>query len=255
MEHRLRLGDFFYNRFTTLGINPIWMARYFSYAILFNLYIIVKSRFNAFVTIFFSLVSLIYLYYMILSGSRGPLLGLIAGLLLFAFLYFRLNLKTIILSLLVLFIVFFSVKILLDSKENIERFTGNKDSISSSTNRLIAQLEAYELLKTNFILGGGFGSFNRYPLQYPHNVFTEILSECGLVGFVILLLLFFFTFMRVMKLDKKKVQNIILSAFLLAGFINANLSGHLGYNMMFWLGVYLVNHVYIIQKTEMNSIN
>ena len=247
-DERLNLGKYFMGRFSTLGINPIWISRYFSYGIIVNIYFILKNKRNFLLSLLYILLSGFYLYFMFLSGSRGPLLGMILAVIVFSVLYFRLNIKKILITILIIYLAFTIVHSFV--KEGTDRISGNRNSASSDNARIIAQVNAYELFTRNIVTGSGFGAYNEFRLKYPHNLFSEIISETGLIGLFLLLIILGISLWRIIKLDKSRLDHCVVIAWLLAAFVNANLSGHIGYNTIFWLCLYLVNYIYWLQENQ-----
>lgn len=135
------------------------------------------------------------------TGSRGPLLGIFV-----VFIYYFLLVKStfskkikkgIYLLLIILFVVSSAIYI---EKENIDlgavnRLTGflttlifpqkvNISTVKSDTERLMLFSMAYNSIRESNGLGIGTGSFLQYSgYSYPHNVFLEIFSELGIMGF------------------------------------------------------------------------
>jgi len=111
---------------------------------------------------------------------------------------------------------------------------------SSSVGRLERYYLSFELWKDNFVFGTGFGGFGFYYTNdqshdYPHNLFLEMLSELGLLGFMTITVLVIIVLIRCFKLTKnKKIRNdslfittIIVSLII---FINAMVSGDVNEN-------------------------
>ncbi len=250
LSYKLLNGQFLLNRFTVLGLNPIWIARFLLYSVLVNIYIIFKKQ-NLLLSSALILLSIFQFYYAFITGSRGPVLAFLLGLFAFFLFYWRIKLsKLIALGLFFALIVLIGYTQIKDDSSS--RFFGRGSGSKSNNSRIIAQVEAYSLFKTNIVFGGGFGSFKQFQLVYPHNVFSEIGSETGIIGLAFLLSLLVITFIRIIKMYMyfNNKESALIIALTVTSFINANLSGHIGYNTYFWLAIFTVNHFYLINITE-----
>ncbi len=113
----------------------------------------------------------------------------------------------------------------------------------------------------NKIFGIGIGSFgysllNTEKLSYPHNIITEILSENGILGFSLFLLIVIYTLFSIVKLNRSKKENFAVKSFVISlfisSFLNANISGHIGRNLFFWLSMGLIL-LMVESKDSLNS--
>ncbi|MDP8232025.1 MAG: O-antigen ligase family protein [Candidatus Zophobacter franzmannii] len=247
--NRMEIGRFYYGRFSTLGINPIWVARYLSYAILANIALIYKWKDQLDKLSYLIVITLAQFLFMLATGSRAPLLGLVIAISVIIVVKIKFDIKKLLTIGLVLLVIGILVMSISENKL-LERFSGTQGSQKSTLSRVVAQYQAYELFRENIVFGGGFGSFKKYLLKYPHNIFSEVISEMGLLGFSILLLLLFFSVKSIKKIDHRKHGNIVLLAFLTATFVNTNLSGHLGINTFFWINIFIVNHLANLPITD-----
>jgi O-antigen ligase len=78
----------------------------------------------------------------------------------------------------------------LENLTKIEKFNFGSDSAINS--RLIAWEIAWERIKENPIFGLGLGGFHSYyktnfpkKIEYPHNLFLELIVELGIIGIII----------------------------------------------------------------------
>ena len=96
----------------------------------------------------------------------------------------------------------------------------------------------------NFFVGIGFGSFKFggdifHTLIYPHNVFSEVLAELGILGFVLFMIIIVYPFISFWKIKRNYDSDLVLLiiGIFIASFINANLSGHIGANYYLWFSL------------------
>ncbi len=250
LNYKLLNGQFFLNRFTVLGLNPIWIARFLIYAVLVNVYLIYKNK-NILFQISLVIISMFQFYYAFITGSRGPIIALLAGLISFFLFYYRIKLSRLVfIALIFSLLIFTGYQKIKDDSSN--RFLGGGSGKTSNNARILAQVEAYTLFRTNIVVGGGFGSFKQFYLVYPHNIISEITSETGLIGLSLFLLLLLITAYRIKKLYfmGSNLTASILVAMLVISFLNANLSGHVGYNAYFWLSLFILNQYYLNHEED-----
>jgi O-antigen ligase len=169
------------------------------------------SKFSLLKKIFLFIVYFLILLTVALSGERQAFLVFVAAsILIFSF---SLDMKKIAISLLI--ILLFMTGIYFKSETFKVRVNNLNYVISnfyySSYGRLYES--SYLLFKKNYIFGVGFKNYRidcdhqidprpQSPFQFcsthPHNFYLEILTETGLVGFVIFVLafVFFFNFLK-----------------------------------------------------------
>ena len=255
-DYKLFNGIYSHSRFSILGINPIWVSRLLFYGLLSNIYIFRNSR-NVMIKIGIIIISIVQFYFGFLTGSRGPLLALIGGIIIYS-LYSvkRISLSKVIIVLLI-FTIFIAIAFNSIVNNPNSRFSGSGTGDTSTQARLLAQYQAYTIFRSNIIFGGGWGSFSQFPLEYPHNVFSEIGSETGILGLVIFLTLLIITLFRLISIYKRHntPESKFIIAILTVSFINANLSGHIGLNPFFWLSLFLLNHYYLISDKPLEEID
>jgi len=134
-------------------------------------------------------------------------------------------------------------------------------SVSARTDRYMS---AIDIWKENFLFGAGFGSFGDFynsdvALDYPHNLFLEVISELGLVGLLVIIALFFVAFTRFLNLAKLKgirSQNLFITVIItfLIIFINAMVSGDINGNRILFTFISIICLLPLIFRKEINEI-
>ncbi|MBL7109975.1 MAG: O-antigen ligase family protein [Candidatus Marinimicrobia bacterium] len=255
----LFLGKFalllgYFNRFSLPGANPIQVGRFLAIGATFMLVnLIRKSNINS-ITIIISLITL--LLGMIATGSRGPLVSIILGLLIYVYLFEKEKRQQIFIY--GIFFVFISVGILLLFPEDLTRrffdmtqgavlmtSEGVKkiSTIATRFNYWQMSLESWVSSLWNNIFGLGAGGFSSLFIWrdwrwYPHNVFFEIMVEFGLVGITI-----FTCFLLAALNDIRKGlikgslsdHSALWIAATLVMFIAAQFSGDINDNRLLWM--------------------
>lgn len=245
-----------HGRFSMLDMNPIRIARYASFGLIASIYFLMKNHYSLhYKTMKFILclaIMFFQLYLIFITGSRGPFIGTILFILILSFSLFKINLKTLLFIIIFYILISFVFRSIIPEQIFSRLFTSDKTSINSSLIRLLANIHALKLFISSPILGIGFGSFQFgggfIPvLIYPHNVFTELLSETGFLGFSLFSTIVIFC-THSLKLLKKKLQfpefYAIFGLFLLT-FINANLSSNTGNSVFLW---YSIGLIYAVRK-------
>lgn len=216
-------------------LNPIYLARSCGLAVL-ALMFLSEDKLNKVIISSLYIILFLGLY---MSGSRAPVLALIA---VFITKYAFSNQKEKYITLMLSF-VFASFLMIAFHQELYSIFHGfivrDNDSIDSAIeDRFTLLLTAKNMFLNHPIFGEGLGSFSYYSyLGYPHNIFMEVLSELGLVGAIFLFLLLVTGF----RLPK----NDIFFLMFFFCFVNALSSGSFSNNVailivVFW-GRYLKN--------------
>lgn len=241
-------------RFNLFSMNPIFFARDISYSILAVIFLLIEFSKDITKNIGKLVILLILLFslsfFMALTGSRGPLIALLISILVSFAVYQKDSVsakKIILMNLMILIIISFSLYYLLP-EDIIQRLTsGDINNQRTSIIRLFAIMEGLNNFKQNIIFGIGFGSYQLITIafgkiSYPHNIIIEFISETGVIGIT----LFSIILISTIKMLKKLYGKMDISSFLLilslfiSSFVNANFSGHIGFNLMFWFSCGLI---------------
>lgn len=235
---------FFRLRFGEEG-NPILLARHLALAItVFTTYVAMRRRW---IDILWCLpLSSLAFMYLIATGSKGPLVALIASFISTPILLAKGAMARISVALVVggVFLVgAIGVLAMLPQEFIQERFV---EKIQNLSMRLPAYKIAMSAIMDSdpiaLLVGHGTGDFGYLDLgkdarSYPHNVFLEITYENGLVGFGLLAFAFIcplLALMRALKYRLTPSHHMLLAgltASYIASIINAQFSGDLGANL------------------------
>ncbi|MCF7859079.1 MAG: O-antigen ligase family protein [Candidatus Cloacimonetes bacterium] len=243
----------YFPRLTTLHINPIWFSRFLGMIFIIGVFFIRWSKKIHFKLSYFTAI-LFMLFFMIRTGSRGPILSLAVSLLfvyiidLFKQKRFNLKLFLMILStIMIIAIMLYIASSFLpeDIKERL--LSKGRDVQNSSLVRVLLAVDAINLFKSNLILGVGLGGFTKGVLgnfKYPHNIFLELLSEMGIIGTIFFSSIFIYASFKFSRIIKKygvyskgyEVGMLLLTIFIFT-FINAQFSGSIDGNMYLWFSI------------------
>ena len=180
---------------------------------------------------------------LIASGSRGPLLASVGGLVVAGFAFYRRRLKLMLRFAAAALVLVLAVQFGLsqasgESADRIARLAGGELG-SSELTRLDAYNQTLALIAAHpgGIGWGGFatrvnqtgnGGDDR---QYPHNLFLEVLLEGGWVGGFALLLLLGLAFGRLVRQPPSPPLRALLLLFCFC-VVNAQVSGDLNDNRL-----------------------
>lgn len=172
---------------------------------------------------YFHLLMLISFPLVILSNERSASIMFLSGIFIY-FLFCNINLKKKFLALIAIFVFLISIFYSNDNLRNhfisvpIKYFKDNhhkahflaaieifKDQPFSGTGmrtfRIECQKEKYELIDTKY--------FDKRCTTHPHNIYLEILSETGLIGFAIIFVINLYILLSLIKVFfKEKDQNL-----------------------------------------------
>ncbi len=226
----------FYGSFSYF-LHPSYYAMYLILAIVFALNCFVKKvYYKKYLLLIFVFVDVIALF---LTDSKSGYLSflIVVFYMIFSLLYKKskkIALSTILLMALSVFVMFQTSKrmqIMLNVAENYKQTIENPNTYKESTGlRILSWSAATHLIKENVFVGVGSGDIKpkllkkyeelNYKLNLKrqmnaHNQFLETWLGQGIVGEILLLLLFIIPFSKAVR-----NKNIVLQSFLLLLFIN-----------------------------------
>lgn len=213
----------------------------------------------------------VFIFGIVMSGGRMPLISFAVALFVFTAgsiklrlhdgkLYISKGLKYLVIA----GIAFFIILPYTNYTENItfKRLTlltseeSRGASVDARTDRFSA---AIEMIKEKPFLGAGIGAFPIYfdgkdERSYPHNIALEILSELGIVGLIIFSTLIFLCLNSIRRTDNP-YKTVILSGALFL-FLNANVTGDFNDNRIFISFLALMcTRPMLIKSSEDSSIS
>ena len=229
-------AQFYPGRFTiSTNYNPIWSAREAAIGVLIAVALILGSRSARSSLIAFAAMPLLGIA-LLSSGSRGPLVALLAALVVLVALTLQdrrtrsrlLRVRTGVL------VAIIAVTLVVPG-EAIHRsssFLFGSTADLSSNGRTHLWLRALSLFSSHFWTGVGTGGFAKYePLyQYPHNIVLEAGAELGVLGATIMVGFLFLALRTSFRawsasVDREdKVGAALVAALLIATVVNALLS-------------------------------
>ncbi len=168
--------------------NPIWMARVLGLAAIGAVHLLVSRQYSP---LFLLPIIFVSLATIVATGSRGPLLAVIAAIVAAAFFS---PYKKKVISLIALGFFFIAVFIFIE----LSGFSSNARGLSFSleetqTEAIRLETYAYALfLISQNTFGIGIGQFYYLWQTYPHNIFLEFLVEWGWLsgGLMVYLIVF-----------------------------------------------------------------
>ena len=255
----LKWGDFaivlaYWNRISIPGANPIQVSRYLAIGAAMMIALLIRNKPSQ--SLHYFAILFVILLSIILSGSRGPLVSIIIGSIVYAILYERkhssrifgygiLAIGTIITLLLLLpeslTQRFFDISqgSVIMTQQGVRRIS----TIATRYEFWSMSLQAWFSSITSFFIGLGAGGFSSLFIWrdwhwYPHNLFFEIIAELGLIGLVIGVL-FIIKSYQIINKGIQRGSFTDHSALWVAGtvvmFIAAQFSGDINDNRILWM--------------------
>ena len=255
----LKWGDFaivlaYWNRISIPGANPIQVSRYLAIGAAMMIALLIRNKPSQ--SLHYFAILFVILLSIILSGSRGPLVSIIIGSIVYAILYERkhssrifgygiLAIGTIITLLLVLpeslTQRFFDISqgSVIMTQQGVRRIS----TIATRYEFWSMSIQAWFSSITSFFIGLGAGGFSSLFIWrdwhwYPHNLFFEIIAELGLIGLVIGVL-FIIKSYQIINKGIQRGSFTDHSALWVAGtvvmFIAAQFSGDINDNRILWM--------------------
>ena len=255
----LKWGDFaivlaYWNRISIPGANPIQVSRYLAIGAAMMIALLIRNKPSQSLH-YFSILFMILLS-IILSGSRGPLVSIIIGSIVYAILYERKHSSRIfgygilaigtIITLLLLLPESLTQRFFDISQGSVIMTQQGVRRISTIATRFefwSMSLQAWFSSITSFFIGLGAGGFSSLFIWrdwhwYPHNLFFEIIAELGLIGLIIGVL-FIIKSYQIINKGIQRGSFTDHSALWVAGtvvmFIAAQFSGDINDNRILWM--------------------
>ncbi|OEU70794.1 MAG: hypothetical protein BA863_01370 [Desulfovibrio sp. S3730MH75] len=231
--------------------NPIMFSQHLGIAVIINTgFVLTRKPFQWPYLLGSLLFSGLLLLYMLLTGSKGPFVALIFGIIILAWLFNFKRYLLILVSLLSLPMYYFVQKI---SGEFLSHRYNLADS-GSVTSRIDIISDAISISLTTdigtFLFGAGTGNFGFFyshadQRMYPHNIIAEILYENGMVGAALLTIILVYPLISVFRFTRKNrgftLSNTgqclsISTALYIFSVTNAQISGDIATN--FNIGIF-----------------
>ena len=244
----------FWNRISIPGANPIQVSRYLAIGAAMMIALLIRNKPSQ--SLHYFAILFVILLSIILSGSRGPLVSIIIGSIVYAILYERKHSSRIfgygilaigtIITLLLLLPESLTQRFFDISQGSVIMTQQGVRRISTIATRFefwSMSLQAWFSSITSFFIGLGAGSFSSLFIWrdwrwYPHNLFFEIIAELGLIGLVIGIL-FIIKSYQIINKGIQRGSFTDHSALWVAGtvvmFIAAQFSGDINDNRILWM--------------------
>ena len=221
-------------------LNPITMGRFGTIAILLgigNLLLNKKLRYNRLLS---WMLILSGLFFIVMGGSRGPILAFSTGLLALLYFHFSQQRKTVLFLLkwgIGIFLFILAIAIFLVPRINPEDFAALSRMAeltegNEKEERNISWTNAWNQFLESPVLGDQM--FERYWWQYPHNVILESFMATGLVGGIIFCCFFFYCLYKIYSFKGYPLYYTTLGMIGLVTLVSSMFSGGLYFNSEFW---------------------
>ncbi len=225
-------------RFDLMGrVNPIWIARALGMGILISIdwFYRYKSRWIHFLLLLYIGFSV---WIIILSGSRGPLLGTIAGIMIYI-MYIKERTFWKRFGYILGALVLLGMIVLVLPKDMLFNKFGSIRASLSIIQRFTLWEEAINQMMHHPLIGkgtGGYQIFSAYFGKYPHNIFLEAGAEQGIPAMIVLTIFLLRPLSLIPQLLKSHERQfaVLLFSFWVNFMINAQFSGDITSNYQIW---------------------
>ncbi|MFX1539026.1 MAG: O-antigen ligase family protein, partial [Promethearchaeota archaeon] len=231
------------SRFSLLGQNPIWFSRELGMSLLATLTLMELTQ-KKFKKLVFAAFIILMLFFIYITASRGPILGLLIALFFYFFILQGKRLKFFKKTSFALLIILSLALAVAAAPEQIwNRMINPFSGFDPSALSRLRYLEiAKNLFFENPLYGVGTGGFSYFTgLNYPHNIFLEAACELGIGGLLTLIVLIVYTAYlggRLLRAENNPTLMLSLSKFYFIIFVfslvNAQFSGSFYGNYELW---------------------
>ena len=234
-------GSIEFGRFVTAYSNPIWLSRTIGVLIFANLVVFAAYK-NEWLRLCLFVSSVIGIYFMFMTGSRGPLISFAFTLIAFSLISSEITFKKKVFITACIVVCFFITSLLVQDEVTRYRYASlvmveyQQYDHRSTEGRLEMYEDAIRQFFSNPILGLGTTS------GYPHNIVLEIASEWGSIGLLIFLY-FIITTARVavilfpkniFNLHKDEMFKTWAAMCFICAILNSLVSGSIATNSLIW---------------------
>ncbi|MDD5582447.1 MAG: O-antigen ligase family protein [Candidatus Marinimicrobia bacterium] len=253
------------------SINEVWMGRIFSTGIILSFALAFGFKIKTKGVLYLLLSTPGMFWGILVVGTRGPMLTAIMALFIIILFHKKRTWSefiTIFSGLLIVFAIFiiFFVRRLSVFSSRILLNPADLQTDISTLHRLWAWAKCFELIPQNFLLGIGTGGFRPVGIAlfpwlnvtyaYPHNLFLEILTENGIIAFVLFIALLISVVKALINLYKNHYDMFLcLIVLFLHFFLNAMVSGDITMNSDLWLVMGLIFAANTIQVKSHETKN
>ncbi|MBN1464228.1 O-antigen ligase family protein [candidate division KSB1 bacterium] len=243
------------------NVNPIWFSRSLGVSLIASLFLITTVKRRG-LKLFILATWPVFIYPILRSWSRGPLLGVFLGLIVFFYLQPTISWRLKLIAGLFIAIGGFAM-LAVTSNVILSRLQTPLTEEASAAFRILAWIEAVDIFKANPLRGIGTGSFfidfPFVPFIWPHNIFLEAASENGIFGLFSLCMFFLTSFLlglKNMRLAASRMTrqiNIIIVTIFFFSLWNAQVSGDITGNESIWLAAGLICALAAMREKERPS--
>lgn len=256
VEYYYKRNAMFGQEVMNLTIN--YISASFIYGSIF-LYIFFEKIIFQKKNIYITLLPLL-LFFMLLSGSRGPLISLLMTVAIYFII--NINIKNIIFAIIILVFAFFFINsnnynLLVTKYKGFNRINytigdyfegGMKMDLLSAGREVLYSKAIKDFYKKPFGIGVGT---NETRGNYPHNSFLEIASQLGIIVLFIYLSIIFIWFIQFYKSEKKALFKYRIFKYLFIYILVQSLfSGSIFINPAFWIALTINGVVFCIESKK-----
>lgn len=224
-------------------LNPITLGKFGVVAFYLGFaHLLSRSKKSILRVILYILFLVIGFAFIVLSGSRGPLIAFLLGLPLFLYYHFNERKKTgllftkwIVSLLIFYFLISFFVLSNINSDE-VALLYRIQESTDDASTKVDPRVFAWKSAWNQFLEHPHVGDqmFEREFWQYPHNVVLESFMATGLLGGILFTLTYCYSILKLIALGRNRYAYTTVATFCLVALVSNLFSGGLYFNSELW---------------------
>ncbi len=231
---------------------------FLAFALIISIYTIIRTKINRNFNMIICLFISVFIFSIFTEGGKSGQIVFIFSIIILAFLYFRKKLKMLFVSISSILLFSFIIYNTSDIVKNRFDFEIKNIKKGTDSSRNILLSETIKLIKVKPILGYGTGSFtDEFAIvnentkrvinqnhKTPHNNYLYVYFELGLIGFALLLLVFYHQIKELYIKTDGKFLIIFPFMFLVIMFTDSYLYQHNTLMLYLFMSIIVSNYQY-----------
>ncbi len=225
-------------RLNLVSLNPISIGHLGGTLVILSFWLFFKIDFSRLIfKLTFMLASIIGIYLMLGSGSRGPFVAVSFSLLIFMIFSKKHNYIGLIVFGLIAIAVLYKLALYLDTSGAFPILNRIESTLSGNDYSVIGRQESYSGAFYQFVENPLFGDSleEKTTGYYPHNVILEAFMSTGIVGGLAFLAFFLYVFYYGYMLIKTDAATSWIALIFMQYFIGAQFSGAIYTSTTMWI--------------------
>jgi O-antigen ligase len=217
--------------------------------------------------VFYSFMALLCILLIFATGSRGPAIYVIAGVLVTLFINNKIFSRKKLITYSLITLVVSSMIVLVGVEIGLPGFNRiatlfpwlnifDPHSTQSSIYRLQGYEQAFIGFFNNNFMAIGTGSFDAISrFEYPHNIILEVMVELGVIALIALSVLYYNSYKKILQIKNiVNENNLIFVGLFIFAFLDSMTSGDIAKNHLFFVFTAILLNISYFQKIEITQL-